>query len=60
MRHTRVADNSVRPLPNSADKPAEASVGVRSLLVGGTVIIDQGAVVTGVTPGRALLRGRKD
>ena len=41
------------------DKPAEASVGVRYLLVGGTVIVDQGAVVTGVAPGRALLRGRK-
>jgi N-acyl-D-aspartate/D-glutamate deacylase len=42
------------------DKPAEPSVGVRYLLVAGRVVVDQGAVVTGVTPGRALLRGRKD
>jgi len=38
------------------DKPAEASVGVRYLLVGGTVVVDQGAVAAGVAPGRALLR----
>ncbi len=42
------------------DKPAEPSVGVRYLLVGGTVVVDQGAVVTGVAPGRALVRGRRD
>ena len=40
------------------DKPAEPSVGVKYLLVGGTVVVDQGAVVPNVAPGRALLRGR--
>jgi N-acyl-D-aspartate/D-glutamate deacylase len=40
------------------DKPAEPSVGVRYLLVGGTMVVDQGAVATGVSPGRALFRSR--
>ncbi len=40
------------------DKPAEPSVGVKYLLVGGTVVVDQGAVVPNAAPGRALLRGR--
>ena len=40
------------------DKPAEPSVGVKYLLVGGTVVVDQGAVVPNVAPGRALLRDR--
>ncbi len=35
--------------------PMEASVGVHYLLVGATVLIDQGKLVTGVFPGRALL-----
>ena len=39
------------------DKPAEPSVG-KYLLVGGTVVVDQGAVVPNAAPGRALLRGR--
>jgi len=37
------------------DKPMETSVGVRYLLVGGTVLIDQGELVPGVFPGRAIL-----
>jgi N-acyl-D-aspartate/D-glutamate deacylase len=36
------------------DKPMETSVGVHYLLVGGTVLIDQGGLVPGVYPGRAI------
>jgi len=36
--------------------PAEASVGVRYLVVAGTVVVDEGRIVEGVAPGRALLR----
>jgi N-acyl-D-aspartate/D-glutamate deacylase len=36
-------------------KPMEPSVGVHYLLVGGTVIINQGRIVEDVFPGRALL-----
>jgi N-acyl-D-aspartate/D-glutamate deacylase len=36
------------------EKPAEPSVGVKYLLVGGTVVVDQGAIKTGVAPGRPL------
>jgi len=36
-------------------KPMEPSVGVRFLLVGGTLVIDQGKIVPGIFPGRALL-----
>jgi N-acyl-D-aspartate/D-glutamate deacylase len=36
-------------------KPMEPSVGVRFLLVGGTVLIDQGEFVPNVFPGRAIL-----
>jgi N-acyl-D-aspartate/D-glutamate deacylase len=36
-------------------KPMEPSVGVRYLLVGGTVVIDKGKIVPNVFPGRALL-----
>jgi N-acyl-D-aspartate/D-glutamate deacylase len=39
-------------------KPMEPSVGVRYLVVGGTVVVDEGRVVEGVFPGRALL-GRR-
>ena len=35
--------------------PMEPSVGVQYLVVGGTPLIDQGKLVTGVFPGRALL-----
>ncbi len=35
--------------------PAEPSVGVRFLLVSGTVVVDGGRVVEGVFPGRALV-----
>jgi len=36
-------------------KPMEASVGVRYLLVDGTVVVDEGKIVAGVFPGRALV-----
>jgi N-acyl-D-aspartate/D-glutamate deacylase len=36
-------------------KPMEPSVGVRHLLVGGTVVIDEGKIVPDVYPGRALV-----
>jgi len=36
-------------------KPMEPSVGVHYLLVGGTVIVDDGKIVSDVYPGRALL-----
>src|SRR5271169_1430879 len=36
-------------------KPMEPSVGVRWLVVGGTVVVDEGKVVPDVFPGRALL-----
>jgi N-acyl-D-aspartate/D-glutamate deacylase len=37
------------------EKPMEPSTGVRYLLVGGTVVVDDGKIVDGVFPGRALL-----
>jgi len=37
------------------EKPMEPSVGVRYLVVGGTVVVDEGKVVPDVFPGRALL-----
>lgn len=37
------------------EKPMEASVGVRYLLVGGTVIVDEGKIVPDVFPGEALV-----
>lgn len=36
------------------EKPELASTGVRFLLVNGTLVVERGAVVPGVTPGRAL------
>jgi len=36
-------------------KPMEPSVGVRYLIVGGTVVVDEGRIVPDVFPGRALL-----
>lgn len=36
-------------------KPMEPSVGVRYLLVGGTLLVDQGRIVPNVFPGRPLL-----
>jgi hypothetical protein len=36
-------------------KPMDPSVGVRYLLVGGTVVVDEGKIVPDVFPGRALL-----
>jgi N-acyl-D-aspartate/D-glutamate deacylase len=36
-------------------KPMEPSVGVRYLVVDGTVVVDEGKIVPGVFPGRALL-----
>lgn len=40
-------------------KPMESSVGVQYLLVGGTVLIDQGSLVPHVFPGRAILGPRR-
>lgn len=37
------------------EKPAESSTGVRYLLVGGTAVVNEGKIVEGVFPGRALL-----
>ncbi len=37
------------------EKPMEPSVGVRYLVVGGTVIVEEGKIVPDVFPGRALL-----
>jgi N-acyl-D-aspartate/D-glutamate deacylase len=37
------------------EKPMEPSVGVRYLVVGGTLLVDEGKLVPGVFPGRALL-----
>jgi len=41
-------------------KPMEPSVGVRYLLVGGTVVVDGGKIIDGVFPGRALLGPGKE
>ena len=37
------------------EKPMETSVGVRELLVGGTLLIDEGKLVPDVYPGRAIV-----
>jgi N-acyl-D-aspartate/D-glutamate deacylase len=37
------------------EKPMEPSVGVHYLLVGGTVVVNEGKIVADVFPGRALL-----
>ena len=37
------------------EKPMEPSTGVRWLLVGGTVVVDDGKIVSNVFPGRALV-----
>ena len=37
------------------EKPLEPSVGVRYLVVGGTVVVDEGKIVPDVFPGRVLL-----
>jgi N-acyl-D-aspartate/D-glutamate deacylase len=42
------------------EKPMEPSVGVRYLAVGGTLVVDDGKVVTDVFPGRAILGPGKD
>ena len=39
--------------------PTEASAGVRYLVVAGTVVVDEGRIVEGVAPGRALVRTPK-
>ena len=36
--------------------PTESSVGVRYLVVAGTVVVEGGRVVEGAVPGRALVR----
>jgi N-acyl-D-aspartate/D-glutamate deacylase len=38
------------------EKPMEPSVGVHYLVVGGTIVVDEGKLVPDVFPGRALLR----
>jgi N-acyl-D-aspartate/D-glutamate deacylase len=38
------------------DQPMAPSIGVRALLVGGTLLIDEGKLVPGVYPGRAIVR----
>jgi N-acyl-D-aspartate/D-glutamate deacylase len=40
-------------------KPMEPSVGVRYLVVGGTIVVDEGKIVPDVFPGRALLGAGK-
>ncbi len=40
-------------------KPMEPSVGVRYLVVGGTIVVDEGKIVPDVFPGRALLGAEK-
>jgi N-acyl-D-aspartate/D-glutamate deacylase len=37
------------------EKPMEPSIGVDFLLVGGTLVVDDGKIVPGVFPGRALV-----
>ena len=37
------------------EKPMEPSVGVRYLVVGGTLVVDEGKLVPDVFPGRAIL-----
>ena len=37
------------------EKPMEASVGVRELLVAGSLVIDEGKMVPDVYPGRAIV-----
>ncbi len=39
--------------------PMEASVGIEYLLVGGVMLVNKGALVEGVFPGKALLGGKK-
>ena len=41
------------------EKPMEPSVGVRYLVVGGTVVVDEGKIVPDVFPGRAILGPRR-
>jgi len=36
------------------EKPMEPSIGVRTLVVGGTVVVDEGKIVPNIFPGRAL------
>jgi N-acyl-D-aspartate/D-glutamate deacylase len=40
-------------------KPMEPSVGVRYLVVGGAVLVDQGKILEGVFPGKAIRGGSK-
>ena len=37
------------------EKPMEPSIGVRNLVVGGTLVVDEGKIVEGVFPGRAIV-----
>lgn len=38
-------------------EPTKPSVGVKYLIVSGTVVVDQGRIVEGVAPGQAFIRG---
>jgi N-acyl-D-aspartate/D-glutamate deacylase len=40
----------------SYEKPAEPSVGFKAVLVGGTPVVEDGKIVAGVFPGKALVR----
>jgi N-acyl-D-aspartate/D-glutamate deacylase len=40
-------------------RPMEASVGVEYLLVGGITVVENGKLVEGVFPGRAIVRDKK-
>jgi N-acyl-D-aspartate/D-glutamate deacylase len=42
------------------EKPMEPSVGVRYLVVGGTLVVDEGKIVPDVFPGRGLVGPRRD
>ena len=39
--------------------PTKPSAGVRYLVVAGTVVVDEGHIVEGAAPGRALMRSPK-
>ena len=48
----RVSSERATPLPRGG---RAASTGVRYLVVGGTIVVDEGKIVPNVYPGRALL-----
>jgi N-acyl-D-aspartate/D-glutamate deacylase len=50
-----VFDANVISDRSTFEKPMEPSVGVRYLLVGGAVVVDEGKIAPDTFPGRALL-----